>query len=1794
MRIWVVALTLIAVLAPAAAARAATGQITTVAGTGTLGFSGDGGAAASAQLNTPIGVTADPTGGYYVVDQGNSRVRKVAVDGTITTVAGSGVQGYSGDGGPATAARLSAPSAVGVLVDGSILIADSNNNVIRKVNPAGIITTVAGTGAAGYSGDSGPATSAKLRFPSDIAVADDGSYAIADTDNHVIRIVWPYNNYIGTIAGNGTPGFSGDGGQSNAASLNKPTGVAWTWGDNRLIIADRDNHRIRERLNTGIITTIAGTGSAGFSGDGGAATAAQLNLPTRVASSGGAEFFIVDRANNRVRRVNLAGTISTLAGTGTAGAAGDGGLATAAQLNQPYGATISTDDDVLIADTLNHRIRRVDDGEASAPTVIRAPKLTGVPRPGQTLTCQGGAFSGEPVLRTYVWELAPRGTLSETDPAWQARIGQTATTYLVRDIEIGQRIRCREIATNLAGTATAPSNSLRPDADIPRLTPGGLAPQVSGVPVVGQAVSCNVGAWDSAGEFKYIWVTDPLLPQPPPTDSSTYTPSPRERGAGLQCGVVASNDIGTAPPVFSAARKIIAGPPTSRSAPTAKVAANGPKATDIVATCTPGSWGDDYGDYRYQWLRNDDAIPGATGATYSASVDDLGRLLKCQVVASNPLGSSAPATSAAKLVPLPASGDEGRMFVAVNGENWLSSTSMVAVSAQQLDVIKPVIAQRYDDAHYVARQKCKGGGPRPNFDDVYGKTLTAAQTCAVINDLTIRSTPDGVFWRPTTCSTAVSVSYPKTFRAGQKIQGLKIAPPRRDIAGFPICPKLLIDIPPVDVSRATINDPAVAMAAKSAAPKEVLWDFDGDSKVDASCGPDAPVLRTIPNRGMYPNLRAVIVNQDSEQTGLYGVANVAFDFTFSDNGQPRGSLRAAQMFACRTSMDPPAKAKQSCLNRATFGRIVIEGDNICPIASSEVPPGELDSLPPAVKALLDTDAIKDTQKALVRAARHAPFDPGAFRQKISFGPIDPDSAWGSRAANAILQASDPPKFSVPRLSASESATMRKFSFDVRALPFASDQIFVARGPVKVNGITMDPKGLEGATVFVPSDVKEALGTIKELTISSAKSGLSMLNPLGKEFPLGDPQQYVQTLKDEVTSQAQAFATRNLNSLVSDLKKNLDLGPFKLADNIDAVLNKDGTATITASAKLDVFKSLQDPSKSLTGKVVIDANRNGQVSLRTIHINAPSALLGPIELRNLDITYDGGLAVKGQILFGPGGQGIEITRFHLTNSGSFDALGLKYLAGAGQGIPIGPGVFLTQIGGEFDLPELAPGTGHIKAYAAVSAGTSVGGGCPAAGLAGDVTLQWSRDLFQVLAEGRPSIACVEVGKVNFEANTNGLFSLDGKASLAVGPLSTSGQISGRFQLAKSFKDSLFQVEVTGEGKIAGLLEGRVAGILSNKGLAGCGSVTIIKVPLISELFGKEVKVSVAGGVGIRFINGVPPVTPLQILAGLDPFVGCDLGDYHSFRSVRQVGATGRSIQVKAGEKAIALKLVGTGGVPRVKVTTPDGKVLDYTNVPDVLTALPGGSSAMADPAKGRLLVLLAQPQAGTWKIEPVAGSPGIASVQQAHALAKPAVRTAVLGRGPRRVLSYDITPLGGQSVRFVEVARGANKAIKTVVRGGKGRVPFTVSEGGSARQIVAEVTQDGLPRATLKLTKFVAPPPKVGQVRALRVVRSKALRRATVTWLKAPNADRYLVTITRAGGRRETVRPLGRSRMVTFGGVPASERITVTVRAQSPAGRRGPSLAKASGPKPVVRKKPVKRRVPAKRKPGRPRVVAGVS
>ena len=350
------------------------GTIATPAGNGTQGYSGDSGLATAATLNAPIAVALDAAGNIYIVDQGNSVVRKVNVsNGNITTIAGNGTAGYSGDGGQATAAELNGPSGVAIDSSGNLYIADAGNNVIRFVSTSsGAITTVVGTGTAGYAGDGGQASSAQVNQPNDVKIDSAGNLYIADSGNSVIRKV-NSSGTISTVAGDGNWNFSGDGGQATSAEMEYPDAIALDSANN-IYISDYFVSEIRKvTVSTGIISAVAGGDSNGYSGDGGPATSAQLSYPGGVAVDSQGNVYIADGGNNAIRVVSgTTGIITTLVGSWTN--AGDAGPNVVATLNSPAGIALApvpgaySSINFFIADTSDNEIRRVTSSRVSPPT----------------------------------------------------------------------------------------------------------------------------------------------------------------------------------------------------------------------------------------------------------------------------------------------------------------------------------------------------------------------------------------------------------------------------------------------------------------------------------------------------------------------------------------------------------------------------------------------------------------------------------------------------------------------------------------------------------------------------------------------------------------------------------------------------------------------------------------------------------------------------------------------------------------------------------------------------------------------------------------------------------------------------------------------------------------------------------------------------------------------------------------------------------------------------------------------------------------------------------------------------------------------------------------------------------------------------------------------------------------------------------------------------------------------------------------------------------------------------------
>jgi sugar lactone lactonase YvrE len=379
----------------------------------------------------PSGVAYDAAGNLYFADTNRHEVFESTLAGQLIVVAGTGTQGFSGDGGPATAATLDSPQGVAIGPDGTLYIADTGNQRIRAV-ASGQITTFAGTGTAGFGGDNGPPAAALFSHPSALAIGASGALLICDSGNHRLRRI--ASGTVTTIAGSGTQGFSGDSGPATAAQLDTPSGLAAA-PDGRIFIADTHNHRIRVIATNGLMTTFAGTGIAGYAGDGGTATAAQLASPRGLFVTAAGALLIADSNNQRIRQVNAQGIITTLAGNGVQGSSGDGVSATAGTLDTPRNVTLSSFSAPVIADAGNRLVRElIANGNLYAPAGLAPSRTSTI-----ALATSASAQYGQPFATATVSGSAgtPQGVVALYDG--MAQVGQ---------------------ATLVAGTTTFPSSLL--------------------------------------------------------------------------------------------------------------------------------------------------------------------------------------------------------------------------------------------------------------------------------------------------------------------------------------------------------------------------------------------------------------------------------------------------------------------------------------------------------------------------------------------------------------------------------------------------------------------------------------------------------------------------------------------------------------------------------------------------------------------------------------------------------------------------------------------------------------------------------------------------------------------------------------------------------------------------------------------------------------------------------------------------------------------------------------------------------------------------------------------------------------------------------------------------------------------------------------------------------------------------------------------------------------------------------------------------------------------------------------
>ncbi len=491
------------------------GVLTVVAGNSRAGFSGDGGPAVSAQLNAPRGIAIDKAGDIFIADSGNNRVREVTPDGIINTFAGSGLPnpgglGSYGDGGPAVNALLRLPAGVALDNSGDLFIADTGDNLIRKVTPDGVINSVAGDGYPSYYGDGGPATQAELYNPQDVAVDSSGNIYIADTTNAYIRKVTT-DGAINAIAGSGSIGSTGDGGPATKASLNAPMALALDSSGDIYFVENGDS-KIREIDTKGNINTVAGTGTAGFAGDGGKATSAQFNSPTGIALDSSGNMYIADSLNERIRKI-AGSNVSTVAGNGILSYSGDGGPATRAQLNAPQGVAVDPSGDLYISDTANNVVRMVGKDGNISTVVSSSAKLNG-PQ-GLAADSAGNLYIADS-LNGRVLQLTPGGSLNTVAGNSQLILPTAVAVDKAGDVYIadfsGNRIY--KVAPGGGVSTVAGTGGMGyggdggPAANAQLTTPAAVAVDASGRLYIADTGNNAVRVVDSAGQISTLAQVD--------------------------------------------------------------------------------------------------------------------------------------------------------------------------------------------------------------------------------------------------------------------------------------------------------------------------------------------------------------------------------------------------------------------------------------------------------------------------------------------------------------------------------------------------------------------------------------------------------------------------------------------------------------------------------------------------------------------------------------------------------------------------------------------------------------------------------------------------------------------------------------------------------------------------------------------------------------------------------------------------------------------------------------------------------------------------------------------------------------------------------------------------------------------------------------------------------------------------------------------------------------------------------------------------------------------------------------
>jgi hypothetical protein len=1238
--------------------------------------------------------------------------------------------------------------------------------------------------------------------------------------------------------------------------------------------------------------------------------------------------------------------------------------------------------------------------------------------------------------------------------------------------------------------------------------------------------------------------------------------------------------------------------------------------------CSAGRWYDDYGEFQFQWLRNGAPIAGQTTTSYRPTFDDYGRKIACQVTDGNPAGRSQPAVSDPVLIKLPP-GLNDINFHREGGNNAVDPTSLLAITGRYEGALRQEVIRKLKDGIATTTEKCRGeirdqGWPTSTPDPTtLHNPLTEEERCRILvydPSRVVPSVADGVryhlhrhcFKGPSCPSLSIEVTPIDPLAPPREPTGLL-----QDVAAStPV--KILWDIDHNGTTDASC--PASAPVLRSILahgnwhPRVVIMDEDGtlhtgDLRFPLGAHPisggrlrpsQVRVCATSFDPPPKPQLPCVTGGEigsihitDANLCPISARDLQDADFEQLLNGDLKQYLLRVSEQQLRNEGASTSGVRQPGGGLARPIWVGWDGPPT-PGTASDVYSGSANVRVGSLTVSRRVLAAGLADSVATLTSENSPFHFPAL--KLSSSLLSPNAD-------------------------AKHVDWLKFLYKPDNAPFAYNQIYVARGTGAVSGQAADvghaPGGSLAAAIpsfggdlgsmvvngvemsslpdvtgptaelLVPSDVNPALPNVNSMTLVGRNVASSLglpTDPQAVALSLGGElhQQFddatnaaegqvIQTANvdallgqaNDLANQGKALAKQNLDALVADIKKELDLGPFDLAGNVTVKADKDGSATIHASAELPGLTGLD--GKNLRVEVTINADLQGHLRLAGIHMTAGEAFLFGIDLRGLDLTYDGnGLDVKGEMLFPQlANAGVKINDFKLGPNGSIRRLDVSYEAGAGQGIPLGYGLFLTALGALVDLQSSTFG-----AHATFSVGPSVGGGCPPVGM--DTTLDvHMAHPFSMDGYGKAIVACVKIGDAHFHADEGGSISLTAHAGLDLGPIGVDGDIGAAFQCTKDCQGiPLYQVWMDATGHIDPIItHAGVHVVLSNQGLAGCGEINV-DIPIVGSVLkvitGKRT-IHLAAGAAENFTDSRPPVSFPELIANLSLFTGCDIGRYYVLPHSGAIDAAAGSstFRIAAGSGPILLSLEGAGRAPRVSLRTPSGRVLDFTGAThEGGKRLASGEWGIVLPTEDRTVVVLPKPQAGVWTAHVAQGSATIIRIRQAAILPPVAFRAQGTGHRSKRVLKYLIAPEKGQTVQFYEKARGENRLIKTIKRGGHGRIRYRAGQALSVhRQVLAEVFQNGQLRDHRIVAKYDAPSPGTGKVRKLRVRRRGSS--AVITWSRAPLGNSYAVQVDYGTGERTVVRPRPGSRRVVVSHLKKGEGLVVMVVAYSMTGRAGP-------------------------------------